>query len=64
MSFGQLFFGAFLNAAITYVLYRIDPRAALIYSLLILLMVLTVYRRQVFPAIAQVIGVINQLGLV
>lgn len=64
MSFGQLFFGAFLNAAITYVLFRIDPRAALIYTLLILLMVLTVYRRQFFGMLAQLTGAINQLGLV
>ncbi len=62
MSFGQLFLGSMINGAITYVLYRIEPKVALIYVGLLLMMMLTVYRVQFFAALSQLQGAIGSLG--
>lgn len=62
MPFGQVFIGAMVNGAITYVLYKIDPKAALIYAGLILLMMLTVYRVQFFAALNQLQSAAGGLG--
>ncbi len=62
MSGGMLFWGALINGAITYVLYRIDPKVALIYAGLILLMMLTVYRVQFFAALSQLQSAVGGLG--
>jgi len=64
MSLGQLFIGSMVNAAITYILFRIEPRVALIYVGLLLLMMLTIYRIQFFVALNQLTGAIGQLGKV
>lgn len=63
MSSGQLLIGALVNASITYILYRIDTRAATIYVVLLLMMMLTVYRVQFFAALAQLQNVVGQIGL-
>ena len=51
MSIGQLLIGVLVNATITYILYKIDTKAALIYVGLLLLMMLTVYRAQFFASL-------------
>lgn len=63
MSLGQLFIGAMINGAITYILYKIDNKVALIYVGLLLLMMLTVYRLQFFAALNQLQRAIGGLGL-
>jgi len=63
MSLGQLFLGVMINGAITYILYRIDSKVALIYVGLLLLMMLTVYRIQFFAAFNQLQRAIGGLGL-
>jgi len=62
VSLGQLFIGVMVNAAITYILYRIDSKVALIYVGLLFLMMLTVYRIQFFAALNQLQGAISGLG--